>query len=81
MDKYDANFKGVDSACVESVIITKRWIGTGDITSPMRPLTEIWSLSGEKLGSSLPMDDGYVLPAFRYLSEQSPDKEPRDYGD
>lgn len=80
MDKYDSNFKGVDSVKTETVIITTRWIGTGDPNSPLRPLKEIWTMDGEKLGSNLPMDGNYVLPAFRQISPQSPDTGFLDYG-
>lgn len=73
MEKYDAYFKGVDSVKTETVIITTRWIGTGDPNSPLRPLKEIWTMDGEKLGSNLPMDGSSVLPAFRQISPQSPD--------
>ena len=71
MDNWpcECKFHGVETASVKTVIITERLIGEGSPESPIRSLIQVWSMDGELIASSLPLNpEGAVDPAYRYLS-------------
>lgn len=68
--EQECKFRGVDSAELKTVIITKKVVGNGTEDSPIRHLTQIWSVEGDLLASSEPLNQqGAVDPAFRCLSQ------------
>ena len=66
----ECKFRGVDSAELKTVIVTKRTIGDGTEESPLRQLTQIWDTDGSLIASSEPLNQqGSVDPAFRCRSQ------------